>query len=298
MTETVCYANGEILTYSHAKFSPDDLGIVWGAMITDRLRTFGGRLFQLQEHMDRFAESCRLAKVPLSLSVEDLRELSDNLLAENLQRAGKPTEFAFLYLATPGVVPPFPHGATAMTPTLMVLVTLFDEKRVAGIHERGLRLTTAAVPLGTDPRVKHRSRLPWWVAMREVVEAHPGSEPLYITPGDNPAVLETASANVAAVVGETVVFPPAGQVLPGTAAAVVRELCRAEGIRHEERGLPLSELATASEVFAMNATYGLASVVRVNDLPFPKDGPTALRLTAAWERAWGVRLRPANHRPS
>jgi len=298
VTETLCYANGEILSYSHAKFSPDDLGIVWGAIITDRLRTFGGKLFQLQEHLDRFAESSRLAKVPLALPVSELSELSENLLAENHRRSPKPTEYSFLYLATPGVVPPFPHGATTMTPTLMVLVTHLDEKRVAGIHERGLRLTTTVAPLGTDPHVKHRSRLPWWVAMRSVVEAHAGSEPLYVTPGGAPAVLETASANVAAVIGGTVVFPPTGQVLPGTAQVAVRDLCRSEGIPVADRPLAVADLKHASEMLAMNSTYGLASVVRVDDLPFPKDGEMALRLTAAWERAYGIRLRPANHRPS
>ena len=96
----------------------------------------------------------------------------------------------------------------------------------------------------------------------------------------------------------TVVFPPAGHVLPGTTQAAVRHLCQVEGIPVLERPLAVADLAHASEMLAMNSTYGLASVVRVNDLTFPKDGEIALRLTAAWERAFGVRLRPANHRPS
>ncbi|WP_020468192.1 aminotransferase class IV [Zavarzinella formosa] len=291
MIETICYANGEILPYSHAKFSPDDLGIVWGAMITDRLRTFGGKLFQLKEHLERFAESCRLAHVPLALTVEDLSELCENLLVDNKQRAGKSMEFAYLFLASPGSVPHFPHGHAVMNPTLMVLVTPLDSKRVAGIHERGIKLVTSDVSLGCSPQIKHRSRLPWWIAMRETLEAHPGFEPLYVTAGEAPAILETSSASVAAVIGGEVVTPPAEQVLSGTALAAVRTLCEKEKIPFSQRAIPLSELATANEVFAMNSTYGLASVVRVNELTFPKDGPTVLRLTAAWERIWGVSLR-------
>ena len=291
MIDTICYVNGEILPYSHAKFSPDDLGIVWGAMITDRLRTYGGKLFQLREHLDRFEESCKKAHVPLALTVEDLAELCESLLGDNVLKVGKPMEFAYLFLASPGSVPHFPHGHTSLNPSLMVLVTPLDSKRVAGIHDKGLKLTTTFSTLGCSPQIKHRSRLPWWVAMRETLEAHPGFEPLYVTEGDNPEVLETSSASIAAVIDGSVVTPPADQVLAGTALTAIRTLCEKEGIPFIHRAIPLSGLSRASEVIAMNSTYGLASVVRVNDLSFPKDGPIVMRLTAAWEKAWGSSLR-------
>lgn len=291
MIETICYANGEILPYSHAKFSPDDLGIVWGAMITDRLRTFGGKLFQLREHLERFVESCKLAHVPLSLTIEDLAELCENLLADNIYKAGKSMEFSYLFLASPGAVPHFPHGHTVLNPTLMVLVTPLDSKRVAGIHEKGIKLSSCHGSLGCSPHIKHRSRLPWWVALRETLEAHPGFEPLYITEGEAPGVLETSSASIAAVIDGTVVTPAAKDVLAGTAITAVKALCEKEGIPFSQRTLPLAELSKATEVFAMNSTYGLASVVKVDAHSFPKDGPVVLRLTAAWERVFGASLR-------
>lgn len=291
MIDTICYANGEILPYSHAKFSPDDLGIVWGAMITDRLRTFGGKLFQLREHLERFVESCKLAHVPLSLDLEDLSELCENLLADNQYKAGKPMEFAYLFLASPGAVPNFPHGQTVMNPTLMVLVTPLDSKRVAGIHEKGIKLSTRHGDLGCSPQIKHRSRLPWWVAMRETLEAHPGFEPLYITDGDEPSVLETSSASVAAIIDGAFVTPSSEDVLAGTALAAVKILCEKEGIACVQRKLLVSELSKASEVLAMNSTYGLASVICVDSKTFPKDGPVVMKLTAAWERVYGSSLR-------
>lgn len=291
MIETICYTNGEILPYSHAKFSPDDLGIVWGAMITDRLRTFGGKLFQLDDHLNRFAQSSKAAHVPLSLDVEDLRELSENLLEENRGRFPKQTEFSFLYLASPGHVPPFPHGATTLKPTLMVLVQPLDEKRVTAIHTKGIKVQTSNVSLGCDPRIKHRSRLPWWIALREVTEQHSDTEPLYISDDAEPQVLETATASVAVVIDGTVCFPPQDQVLPGTATETVRELCQKEHIPVVERPILVSELAKASEVIVMNSTYAIANIIKVNDHTFPNHGPMVKRITAAWDAAWGISIR-------
>jgi len=63
MAERVVYLNGEYLAEKDAKVSVLDRGFRWGDAVYDATRTFEGRLFKLQEHVERFFRSLRYARI-------------------------------------------------------------------------------------------------------------------------------------------------------------------------------------------------------------------------------------------
>jgi len=280
MTKPVGYVNGRFVPLANIAIALDDAGFVWGATVTDRLRTFGGRLFRLEAHLARFRQSCHLARVPLSVADADLAEVSRQLVAQDF--TGR--ELSLVWLATP--------GQPVSGPTLIAYTRPLDENRIARLHASGARLATAAAGVAVDPRIKHRSRLNWWVAAADARERDPEAEPLLLDRVSG-HVLETPTANVLAVLDGVVTSPMTGTVLPGVSLTVVRELCQAHAIPFAEQALTVGDLGVASEVFLTNTTYCVAGVARLDGRPVPFPGPILNRLLDAWTERVGTPVRVA-----
>ena len=52
--ERVLYLNGEIVPESRGLIHFRDLGFTHGDAVFDTARTFGGKIYRLEEHIDRF----------------------------------------------------------------------------------------------------------------------------------------------------------------------------------------------------------------------------------------------------
>ncbi len=70
MTEPLAYLNGEFIPASQLVVSAEDLGFAQGVSISERLRTFRGQLFRLDEHLERLANSLRIVDLQPGLSIE------------------------------------------------------------------------------------------------------------------------------------------------------------------------------------------------------------------------------------
>src|SRR4051812_18394495 len=113
MTDPQFYLNGQFVS-GPPGVPAGDAGFVVGATITDLVRTFGGRLFRLEDHLARFRESCRLCRVPLAATDEELRAAAGRLV-------GRPThDLALVLLATPGPLGHYAGSAENGPPTLMM----------------------------------------------------------------------------------------------------------------------------------------------------------------------------------
>ena len=283
MAPPLAYLNGRFLPLTEVAIPLDDAGFVWGATVTDRLRTFNGRLFALDAHLRRFRRSCELACVPLAVPNAQLGRISEHLVRENRESG----ELSVVWIATPG---PDSGPGVAPSPTLIAHTSPLDPRRYDRQSAHGAHLVPVAATLGVDPRVKHRSRLAWWIARQEVLAREALAEPLFIEPGFD-TVLETPTANVLAVLDGAVVTPLRDIILPGVSLGVVEDLCRHLGIRFVERRLNLPDLHHASEVLLANTTYCLAGVSRLADRSVPFPGPTLDRLLDTWSQWVGADIR-------
>ena len=57
--ERVVYVNGEIVPESKAKVSIGDFGFLYGDAVFDTTRSFGHRIFRLDQHLDRLKDSLK-----------------------------------------------------------------------------------------------------------------------------------------------------------------------------------------------------------------------------------------------
>ncbi|HKB00578.1 MAG TPA: aminotransferase class IV [Gemmataceae bacterium] len=280
---SLAYFNGRFVPVGQIALPLDDAGLVWGATVTDRLRTFNGHLFALDAHLRRFYQSCELARIPQLIPNAQLGRISERLVRDNRQGG----EMSAIWIATPG---PVSGAEVNPSPTLIAYTSPLDLRPFARQSREGARLFPMSAGLGVDPRVKHRSRLPWWIARQQILTHDPLSEPLFVETGSD-AVLETPTANVLAVLDGTVVSPPRSRILGGVSLGVVEDLCRQLGLPFAEHPITLPDLARAAEVLLANTTYCLAGVSRIADWPVPFPGPILNRLLDAWSKCVGVDIR-------
>jgi branched-subunit amino acid aminotransferase/4-amino-4-deoxychorismate lyase len=156
--------------------------------------------------------------------------------------------------------------------------------------ESGVRLVTAGCQPAGDgmllsSRVKHRSRIVWWLAEHAV----PADAVAVLTnDADRETFTETAIGHVLFVVNGAVVANDPALVLDGISVRVVRELCSSLGVRFGEEPLTRSLLHSASEILLTGTGFGIAGVRAVDDATFPWPGPVYRRLVAAWSALVGT----------
>ena len=273
MQPPIAYHSGQFLQADRVSIPLQDAGFLWGATIIDRMRTFGGKLFRLEDHIKRFRENCRRAHIHFPESDETLSEVSQRLVVEN--RASH--ELSLIWLATPGSA----SSSEIPLPTRIAYTQPILPMTYRKLLEEGATLTSTPASLGVDPTIKHRSRLAWWIAQRGIRETDPRAEPLFVDTGTD-AVLETPTANLLLVLDGTLVSPAKGTVLEGISLKVVEELCTAMSIPFERRRVLRGEWKGASEAILTNTSYCLAGVSRIDEHVFSHPGPVLNSLQAAW----------------
>lgn len=285
MQPPIAYHSGQFVQANCVSISLQDDGFLWGANVVDRVRTFGGKLFRLEDHVARFRENCKQAYIHLPESDGAIIEISHRLVRKNYDN----NELSLIWLATPGTSTDFASSGDMCIPTRIAYTQPVLPISYKRLLTDGATLITTPASLGVDPAIKHRSRLAWWIAQQSIREADPRADPLFVDLENN-AILETPSANIILVVDGALVSPEEGTVLEGISLKIVQELCMSMSIPFERRQVQRSELKRASEAILTNTTYCLAGVARIDEQVLPHPGPVLTCLQTAWKRLVGTEL--------
>ena len=82
--ERVAYFNGKILPESQVLISFRDRSFKYGDGVFDMTRTFGGRIFKLQQHIDRLYASLKYASIDPGLSPTEMMQHTEAVVERNL----------------------------------------------------------------------------------------------------------------------------------------------------------------------------------------------------------------------
>lgn len=298
-TEPLVYLNGKLLPANQASLSIFDFGIVIGATITDLLRTFGGRPYRMDDHIRRFYDSCKYARIEPPVPPEECARITADLIAHNAALLPPSADLAVVYFITPGVNTMYAGsagGSSARQPTLCIHSFPMPFGLFRNYFEAGVRLIVPSTrhipPDCIDPKIKHRSRLHWWLAEREVKSMDPAAVPLLLDSGGN--LTETSGANFLLVREGVVYSPTSRNILRGVSRNVVKEICRKTGIPFDERDLQVYDALTADEAFLVSTPFCIAPVVSVNGVSIGSGavgGPVFETILAQWSTEVRIDIR-------
>lgn len=277
----LAWVGDEIVPRDSAKVSVFDSVVQGGDSVWEGLRVYDGKIFKLEEHLDRLFDSAKALafnNVPTREEVKEaiFRTLIRNGMFDNshirlsLTRGKK---------VTSGMSPAFNlYGCT--------LIVLPEWKPPVYDNTKGITLVTATTrrnsPNNLDSKIHHNNLLNNILAKIEGNNANVDDAIMLDKDG---YVSETNATNIFLVKKGRVLTPHADYCLPGITRATVIDLVVKEKLVLEERRISLSEFHTADEVWTTGTMGELSPVIKIDGRKVGegKVGPVTRRLQNAFK---------------
>jgi branched-chain amino acid aminotransferase len=263
------WIDGKVVDGSEARVPVLDHGLLYGDGVFEGIRIYGRRVFRLDAHMRRFANSAKAIALDLPGGIEAARQS----VLETARAFGADEAYVRL-IATRG------EGPLGVDPTLCPAARLIcivdriavypESKRSAGIDlvTSSWRRPPADV---LDPRVKSLNYLNNVMAKLEAKQRGADEALLLNAAG---AIAETSVANVFAVRDGDLLTPPASDgALEGITRATVLEIAESLGIRARVESLGRFDLFAADEAFLSGSGAGLVPVRSLDGRLIGAGGP-------------------------
>lgn len=265
------YIAGKLYPAEEAKISVFDHGLLYGDGVFEGIRSYGGKVFRLKEHVDRLYASARsiLLEIPMP------RDAMAAAIEETL-RANGISDGYIRVVVTRGAGTLGLDIRRTSNPQVIIIadsIQLYPKE----LYEKGLEIITAATirnnPAALNPRIKSLNYLNNILARMEGTQA--GCEEALML-NHKGEVAECTGDNVFIVRQGEVLTPPldAG-ILEGITRSAVLELSRDAGYPTREIALTRHDLFTADECFLTGTAAELIPVVMLDRRPIGtgKPGP-------------------------
>ncbi len=245
------YVDGCYVPSDKAVIPVDDLAVLRGIGVCDLLRTFQGRPYFLQEHIQRLERSAESIGLCLKWSRGEI----EAIVLETLKRNPDLNEANIRIVVTGGSSPDYitPQGS----PRLLVLATEISPLPPEW-YQNGVKVITVNLEREV-PEAKSLSYIPASLAIKKAKRLR-AAEALYVD--KNRFVKEGTTSNLFAFIKERLVTPKEG-VLKGITREVILSLAETM-FDIELRPIPLGELLHADEVFITGTNKGVVPVVQID----------------------------------
>ena len=265
----IVYVNGAYVPEEEAKVSVFDRAFLFGDAVYEVTAVLDGRLVDFDAHLARLDRS--LAAIDLNLPVphEGIRELHEELIAENtvdegivyleISRGSAERDFAYPDPPMPTIVAftqsrPLvdnPHAATGVT-----VITIPDLRW----KRRDIKSTSMLAQAMGKQEAKRRGAYEAWMVEDGVVTEGTSSSAFIL---DADGVLRTQ--------------PLGPHILPGVTRRAILRLAKAEGLPLEERPFSAEEAYRAREAFMTAASAFVLPIVEIDGRPIGNGlpGPVA-----------------------
>ena len=289
MAEYTGYFNGKWVPVSQMRIDIDDRGFTAGDVVFDVSRTFDGKSFRLQYHIDRLYRSLKYARMDPGLSPEEMADISEEVVRRNEHLRAHVGDYYVRQFVTRGIGT---WAHTTESPSVGVRVTPIDLGRFAVIFRDGLHAVitrTRSYPVDSlDSKIKHQSRMNFELAEFEAADVDPDAWPVLTDTDGN--ITEGTSNNVFLVTDGVIRTPGDRNILKGGSRNMVFDLAAQLGLSLIEEDLQPYDLYTSDEVFFSRTGPCVLPVTRVDNRKVAdgKPGPVTHQLLAAWSEAVGV----------
>ena len=254
------FLNGKWVAKEAAVVSVFDHGLLYGDGVFEGIRSYGGRIFRLTEHVDRLFDSAHAIRLNPPY---DRKTMSDHIRSSVRENSLKDAYIRVVITRGPGDLGLDPDKCPA--PTVFIIadsITLYPKE----FYEHGLAIATVPtrrnIPEAVNPRIKSLNYLNNILAKIEgklsgCVEA------LMLT--DSGFVCECTGDNIFCLRKSTLLTPPVYLgVLKGITRGAVMELALARALRVVEEPFTRHELFTADEVFLTGTAAEIIPVTHID----------------------------------
>lgn len=295
MTEPIVYLNHGFVPASQAKLNIFDLGLVLGATLTEMTRTFRHQLFRAGDHVARLYRSLKYAGISVPMSPEEMLAKTQELAAANCKLLSADGDLGVVHFVTPGEHALYAGSAGAagpLTPTICIHSFPLRFNLWRHLFTEGAHVVTPSIrhlpPQCIEAKMKHRSRLHWFLAERQAQSVDPRAIPLLLGLDGN--VTECAGSNFVIVKDRTIITPTPRNILWGVSLQTVKELAPGLGLEFVERDFQPYDVVNADEAWLTTTPYCIAPCTKINQTPIDsgRPGPRFKQMLQAWSQRVGL----------
>ena len=254
------YISGQLYDKENARISVYDHGLLYGDGVFEGMRSYGGKVFRLREHLERLWDSAKAIWLEIPMTIDALADAVNETLAANSIEDGYIRLLVTRGVGTLGLDP-----NKCESPQVIIItdhITLYPEE----FYRNGLEIVTVSTsrnhPAALNPRIKSLNYLNNILAKIEGLQAGCVEALMLNHKGE---VAECTGDNIFLVKKNTVLTPPieAG-ILEGITRGAAIELATQAGLAVQEIPLTKHDVYVADECFLTGSAAEIVPVVKVD----------------------------------
>lgn len=253
----VGYYNGEIGEMSEIKCPIMDRAVYFGDGCYDATYVENGVIFAIEDHFDRFYNSCRLLRIPFQYSRDELKDILYSLVEKFDGKGG------ILYWQTSRGTAPRDHlfpDETEVKPNLMAFLV----PKELSPKEKEFHVITLEDTRFLHCNIKTLNLISSVIANQKAKEA--GCQEVIFHRGDK--VTEMAHSNVSFIIDGTLVYHPFdNKVLPGIAIKHLIKTAEKLGIPTRAEEITVTEALNADELIITSSGTLCNRITEVDKIP-------------------------------
>ena len=258
------YINGKLYPQEDARISVFDHGLLYGDGVFEGLRSYGGKVFRLEPHVDRLWESAKAIWLEIPGTKRQMCDAIRNTLQTKQINDGYIRVVVTRGVGTLGLDP----NKTSNPQVIIIAdhIALYPEE----LYEKGLEIVTVSVtrnhPAALSPRIKSLNYLNNILAKIEGLQAGCIEALMLNHKGE---VAECTGDNIFLVRQGRLFTPPVeAGILEGITRRAVMDMAAScdlvDGDRVEEVPLTKHDVYIADECFLSGTAAEIVAVVRVD----------------------------------
>jgi branched-chain amino acid aminotransferase len=290
MEDGVCYVAGSFVSASEAKVSIFDRGFTSGEGVYDVTRSFGHKLFKLDEHIARLYRSLKYTRINCGMPAEELTRLSIEVFERNRHLLDADDDCALWQVVSRGVDRFSKGRPVAATVAVFCLPIAYDN--FAREYVEGCMLVTPSTrrtpPQSLEAKAKITNKMNHSIAAFEAKQVNPRATPLMLDMDGN--ISETHLGNFFFVSGGRLCTSTDRTVLGGITRSTLLALAGKLGIPVVEGNFTPYDVYCADEAFTASTSPSVAPVKSLNGVAIGAaiPGPITLKLMREWQKMVGI----------
>ncbi|GIW94833.1 MAG: branched chain amino acid aminotransferase [Pirellulaceae bacterium] len=254
------YINGALYDKEHAKISVFDHGLLYGDGVFEGIRSYGGKVFRLRQHLDRLWQSAKAIALEIPMTQDQMAAAVYQTLQANQIQDGYIRLVVTRGAGTLGLDP------NRCRDPQVIIIADHIELYPRQLYENGLEIVTVSTirnhPAALSPRIKSLNYLNNILAKIEGLKAGCPEALMLNSRGE---VAECTGDNIFLVSRGRLLTPPidAG-ILEGITRNAVIELAQQAGIPVLQVPLTKHDVYIADECFLTGTAAEVVPVVKVD----------------------------------
>jgi branched-chain amino acid aminotransferase len=279
------YLNGSIVSEADAKISVFDHGFLYGDGVFEGIRAYNGRIFCIDEHIDRLYESAESIMIKIPLSRKEMK----NAIIETVRRNDlKDAYIRPVVSRGKGALGLDPRGCAE--PTIVIIVDAEtrhpEDMRAKPLNKQGIKVITSAWrrngPDVLSPRIKSTNYLNNIIAKQQA-NAVGAQDAVFLN--EQGYVCELTGDNLFIIKNSRVITPPLWLgILDGITRREVLRVAAEQGFETAEEPLTTHDLYTSHECFCTATRIEVLPIVWIDgrQIGDGTPGPITVKLMEAY----------------